>query len=126
MRHYVVVFFAIALVAALLGLGDVRKVSGVGRVMNELHMVSNAKQADAKAADDEVERELKKVLESRADFSGVVIEVTNCIARLTGTVASHRQRREAMQVAIERLETMQVVRTMQAACFVQDDLRLAR
>lgn len=118
MRHSVVVFFVIAVAAVLLGFGDVRNVSGVGRLMN---VVSNAKQPQ----DDEIERTMKNVFETHAGLRDIGIEVTNCVARLKGTVSSDSERREAMRVAIERLETMQVARAAQAVCFVQDELRLA-
>lgn len=125
MRHYVVVSFVIAVMAALLGFGDVRNVSGVGRMMSGLHLASNAKPPDAQAQDDEVERALKRVFEAHPDLKHIGIEVTNCVARLEGTVASDGQRRQAVQVAVEHLEALQVARATQAVCFVEDDLRLA-
>jgi len=113
-------------VAALLGLGDVRNVNGVGRVINALHLESTAKPPDAQAQDDAIERELKEVFEAHPDLKDIGIEVTNCVARLEGTVVGDAQRRRAMQVAVERLEALQVARATQAVCFVEDDLRLAR
>lgn len=61
MRHYVVVSSAIALVAALLGFGDVRNVSGVSRMMDALHLVSTVKPPDAQTQDDAVERAMQRV-----------------------------------------------------------------
>jgi len=125
-RHYVVVSFAIALVAALLGLGDGRRIGGVDRMMNELHLVSNTKPLDAHAQDDAIERALKGIFAAHPALKDIGIQVTNCVARLEGTVAGDSERREAMQVAVEHLEALQVARATQAVCFVQDDLRLRR
>ncbi len=124
MLHYVVVFFVGALVAALLGFGDVRNVHGVGRVTDKRHGVSNAQQDAAQSQDDEIEHEMTRVFQTHANFKAIGIDVTNCFTRLTGAVSSESERREAVQVAIERLAAMQVARATAAACFVEDDLYL--
>jgi hyperosmotically inducible protein len=93
---------------------DARKVSGVQRVRNELQVVPSAKQPGVKAKDDEIEREVKKALQSHEDLKGVDVAVKNCVARLTGTVPTGMQRLEAAVVA----------RSTRGVCSVQDDLRV--
>jgi osmotically-inducible protein OsmY len=94
---------------------DARKVSGVKSVANELQVVSSAKQPAVKVHDDELQRAVKKDFDTRVDLKDIDIEVKNCVARLTGTVPT----------GLERLEAMQVARSTQGVCSVQDDLRLA-
>ncbi|HEX7410161.1 MAG TPA: BON domain-containing protein [Candidatus Binatia bacterium] len=94
---------------------DVRKVSGVKRVKNELQVVASAKQPGVKAQDDEIEGEVKKALQNHEDLNGVNVAVKNCVARLTGTVPTGMQRLEAAVVA----------RSTVGVCSVQDDLRIA-
>jgi hyperosmotically inducible protein len=94
---------------------DVRKVSGVKQVRNELQVVASAKQPAVKAQDADLQRDVKKGLQDRADLKDIDIEVKNCVARLTGTVPSGTQRLEAAVVA----------RSTLGVCSVQDDLRIA-
>lgn len=94
---------------------DARKVSGVRRVRNELQVVPSAKQPAVKVQDDEIEREVKKAVESHEDLKGVNVEVKNCVARLTGTVPT----------GLQRLEAAVVARATAGVCAVQDDLRIA-
>jgi osmotically-inducible protein OsmY len=68
-----------------------------------------------KAQDDEIEREVKKALQSHEDLKGVTVAVKNCAVRLTGTVSTGMQRLEAAVVA----------RSTVGVCSVQDDLRVA-
>ncbi len=93
---------------------DVRKVSGVKHVQNELQVVASAKQPAVKAQDEDIQRDVKKSFENRADLKDVDIAVKNCVARLTGTVPSGTQRLEAAVVA----------RSTVGVCSVQDDLRI--
>jgi osmotically-inducible protein OsmY len=94
---------------------DVRKVSGVKHVKNELQVVASAKQPAVKAQDEDIQRDVKKSLQDRADLKDVDIAVKNCVARLTGTVPNGTQRLEAAVVA----------RSTVGVCSVQDDLRIA-
>jgi hyperosmotically inducible protein len=93
---------------------DVRKVSGVQSVRNELQVVPEAKQVAVKAQDADVQRDVEKGLEERVALKDVGIEVKNCVARLSGTVPSGTQRLEAAVVA----------RSTNGVCSVQDDLRI--
>ena len=93
---------------------DVRKVSGVKHVKNELQVVASAKQPAVKAQDEDIQRDVKKSFEDRADLKDVDIAVKNCVARLTGTVPNGTQRLEAAVVA----------RSTVGVCSVQDDLRI--
>lgn len=94
---------------------DVRKVSGVKQVNNDLQVVASAKQPAVKAQDEDVQRDVEKGLRDRASLKDVDIAVKNCVARLTGTVPSGTQRLEAAVVA----------RSTVGVCSVQDDLRIA-
>lgn len=94
---------------------DVRKVSGVTQVKNDLQVVASAKQPAVKAQDEDIQRDVKKNLEDRAGLKDVDIAVKNCVARLTGTVPTGTQRLEAAVVA----------RSTIGVCSVQDDLRIA-
>lgn len=94
---------------------DVRKVSGVKHVKNELQVVASAKQPAVKAQDEDIQRDVKKSFEDRTDLKDIDIAVKNCVARLTGTVPSGTQRLEAAVVA----------RSTVGVCSVQDDLRIA-
>jgi len=94
---------------------DVRKVGGVRHVKNELQVVASAKQAGVKAQDEDIQRDVKKGFQDRADLKDIDIAVKNCVARLTGTVPSGTQRLEAAVVA----------RSTVGVCAVQDDLRIA-
>ena len=94
---------------------DARQVSGVRHVMNELQVVPRAQQPAVKAHDDDIQRDMRKTFEDRADLKDIDIEVKNCVARLTGTVATGMQRLEAAVVA----------RSTSGVCSVQDDLRIA-
>jgi hyperosmotically inducible protein len=94
---------------------DVRKVSGVKQVRNELQVVTSAKQPAVKAQDADIQRDVEKNFQDRVDLKDVDIAVKNCVARLTGTVPSGTQRLEAAVVA----------RSTVGVCSVQDDLRIA-
>jgi osmotically-inducible protein OsmY len=93
---------------------DVRKVSGVTKVKNELEVVASAKQPAVKMQDADIQRDVKKSFEDHAGLSNVDIAVKNCVARLTGTVPSGSQRLEAAVVA----------RSTVGVCSVNDDLRI--
>ncbi len=94
---------------------DARKVSGVTKVQNELQIVPAAMQAMVKTHDADLERDVKKSLQDRAEFKDINVEVKNCVARLTGTVPDGMQRLEAAVVA----------RSTQGVCSVNDELRIS-
>lgn len=93
---------------------NVRKVSGIKDVKNELQVVAKAKQPAVKALDDDLQREVEKRFQERATLKDIDIVVENCVARLTGTVPSGTQRLEAAVVA----------RSTPGVCSVKDDLRI--
>jgi len=101
--------------AKLAAEADVRKVSGVRQVRNELQVVASAKQPAVKALDEDIQRDVKKNFQDRAELKDIDIAVKNCVARMTGTVPSGTQRLEAAVVA----------RSTVGVCSVQDDLRIA-
>ena len=92
---------------------DVYKVSGVKRVENELAVVAGVKQAAGKVHDEELKRDVKKVLNTPA-FKDITVDVKNGVVRLTGTVPSWAWRLEAVAAT----QAIPGVRT------VEDDLRL--
>lgn len=93
---------------------DVREVSGVKAVQNELQVVASARQPAVKARDEDVQRDVEKSLDGRVALKDVDVEVKNCVARLSGTVPGGSQRLEAAVVA----------RSTKGVCSVQDDLRI--
>jgi hyperosmotically inducible protein len=97
---------------------DARKVSGVKRVVNELQVVPSSKQAAVKARDEDIQREVKRAIDSRPDLSdaSISVEVKNGTARLTGTVANEQ----------DRLAAALAARSVPSVKSVQDDLRIAR
>jgi len=92
---------------------DARKVSGVKRVVNDLQVVASAKQAAVKVHDEELEREVKKALDTHG-FKDIGVEAKNGVVRLTGTVPTGAQRLEAAVLA----------RSIEGVHAVKDDLRL--
>jgi len=93
---------------------DARKVSGVKRVVNELQVVTSAKQAEVKARDEDIESEVKKAFE-KSDLKDISVEVKNGVVRLKGTVPSGSRRLDAAVLA----------RSVKGVRAVKDDLRLA-
>jgi len=94
---------------------DVRKVSGVKRVMNHLQVVPSSKKEVVKANDDEVKKEVKRNIEGR-DLEGanIDVDVKNGVARLKGTVEDDQQRLAAAIAA----------RTTPGVRAVQDELQV--
>jgi hyperosmotically inducible periplasmic protein len=92
---------------------DTRKVSGVKRVENELQVVASVKQAAGQVRDEELERDVKKALDTAA-FKEITVDVKNGVVRLTGTISTEEQRLEAAQTA----------RAVSGVRAVEDDLRL--
>lgn len=92
---------------------DTRRVSGVKRVVNDLQVMTRAKETAVKARDEDIESDVKKALE-KADFKEIRVEVKNGVARLTGTVSSGARRLDAAVIA----------RSIQGVRAVKDDLRV--
>ena len=96
---------------------DARKVSGVRRVVNELQVVASAKQPEVKARDEDIEREVKKALDTRSGLSDarIKVDVKNGVARLTGTVRAEHDRVSAAVAA----------RSAPGVRSVEDDLQIS-
>jgi osmotically-inducible protein OsmY len=92
---------------------DARKVSGVKGVENELQVVASTKQAAGQVRDEELDREVKKVLDTPA-FKGISIEVKNGVVRMTGNTPT----------GARRLEAAVAVRSVPGVRAVENDLRL--
>ncbi len=93
---------------------EVHKVDGVRSVINDLQVVAEAKQDRVEKKDDQIAKAIKTRFEARRGLAQSKVEVSNGVARLTGTVKSRTDEVEAMTVA---RETQGVVRVI-------DDLRL--
>jgi hyperosmotically inducible protein len=92
---------------------DARKVSGVKRVVNDLQVMTRAKEAAVKVRDEDIESDVKKAFE-KGDFKGIGVEVKNGVVRLTGTVSTGARRLEAAVLA----------RSIKGVRAVKDELRL--
>jgi len=80
---------------------DVRKISGVTRVVNELQVVPVARKEEVKARDQDLKDQVTKAIQARDDLKGasIDVDVKNGVARLTGTVDDEQQRLVAAIVA---------------------------
>jgi osmotically-inducible protein OsmY len=96
---------------------DAKKVSGVHSVRNELQVVPQAQAKVVKESDDRVKANVKQALGSQDELKGdsIDIEVSNGVARLTGTVDSPSDRMRAAAVA----------RTAEGVRAVRDELSVA-
>ncbi len=92
---------------------DARKVSGVKRVVNDLQVMTRAKEAAVKVRDEDIESDVKKAFE-KADFKDISVEVKNGVVRLAGTVSTGARRLEAAVLA----------RSIQGVRAVKDEVRL--
>ena len=92
---------------------DTRRVSGVKRVVNDLQVMTRAKEAAVKVRDEDIESYVKKALE-KADFKDIRVEVKNGVVRLMGTVPSGARRLDAAVAA----------RSIEGVRAVKDDLRI--
>ena len=92
---------------------DARKVSGVKRVVNDLEVMTRAKEAAVKVRDEDIESDVKKAFE-KADFKDIGVDVKNGVVRLTGTVSTGTRRLDAAVLA----------RSIQGVRAVKDELRL--
>jgi hyperosmotically inducible periplasmic protein len=95
---------------------EVRKVSGVKEIHDELQVVPEAKQAAVKRKDEDVRKEVSANLESRGALSDVDVAVENGVVRLTGTVPTQG----------DRLAALTLARTSNGVQSVIGDLRVAR
>jgi len=97
---------------------DARKVSGVERVVNDLQVVAASKQPAVKENDKDVKANVEAALAKRDDLqkASIDVDVSNGVARLTGTVPSQSTRLAAAVVA----------RTAQGVRAVHDELRVAQ
>ncbi len=96
---------------------EVRKVHGVRDVKNDLQVVAEAKAERVAAEDDDVRSAIEKRLEARGDLAGsdIDVEVSNGVARLTGSVGSQ----------VDRVTALTVARATSGVRAVLDDLTLA-
>lgn len=96
---------------------NAKKVSGVKAVSNNLEVVAAAKADVVKETDDQVKTRVGRALQAHDELKGdsIDIEVSNGVARLTGTVDS----------AADRLRASAVARTTAGVRAVRDDLRVA-
>jgi hyperosmotically inducible protein len=92
---------------------DARKVSGVKRVVNDLQVMTRAKEAAVKVRDEDIESDVKKAFD-KAGFKDISVEVKNGVVRLTGTVSTGTRRLDAAVLA----------RSIQGVRAVKDELRL--
>ncbi len=92
---------------------DTRKVSGVKRVVNDLQVMTRAKEATVKVRDADIELDVKKALE-KADFKDIRVEMKNGVVRLSGTVPTGARRLDAAVLA----------RSIEGVRAVKDDLRI--
>jgi osmotically-inducible protein OsmY len=91
---------------------DARKVSGVKRVVNDLQVMTRAKEAAVNVRDEDVESEVKKAFE-KGDFKDIRVEVKKGVVRLTGRVSTGARRLEAAVLA----------RSIRGVRAVKDELR---
>jgi hyperosmotically inducible periplasmic protein len=96
---------------------DAKKVSGVKAVSNSLEVVPPTHAEAVKETDDQVKTRVERALQAQTDLRGdsIDIEVSNGVARLTGTVDS----------AADRLRAAAVARTAPGVRAIRDDLRVA-
>jgi osmotically-inducible protein OsmY len=96
---------------------DANKVSGVKSVANQLQVVPKAEEKVVRESDDRVKEHVQQALRSQDELKddSIDIEVTNGVARLTGTVGS----------ASDRMRAAAIARTASGVRAVRDDLRIA-
>ena len=96
---------------------DAKKVSGVKSVANRLEIVPKAQEKVVRESDDRVKDGVEQALRAQDDLrdDSIDIEVSNGIARLTGTVDN----------AADRLRAAAVARTAPGVRAVRDDLTVA-
>ena len=97
---------------------DARKVSGVTRVVNDLQVVAASKQTAVKENDKDIRAGVEAALAKRDDLrdANIDVEVSNGVARLSGTVPSQST----------RLAAAVVTRTTTGVRAVKDELRVSQ
>src|SRR5205814_3133849 len=95
---------------------DVKKVSGVRRVVNALEVVPSSRREQVDARDDDVQKAVSRNIKQREDLrdASIDVDVKNGVARLTGTVPSEE----------ERLAAAITARSTAGVRSVQDELRV--
>jgi osmotically-inducible protein OsmY len=80
---------------------EARRIGGVRSVENELQVVSKTQQDRVASKDGDIENAIEQRLEARSDLadSKIGVEVSNGVARLTGSVESQGDRLTALTVA---------------------------
>jgi osmotically-inducible protein OsmY len=91
---------------------DARKVSGVKRVVNDLQVMTSAKEAAVKVRDEDIESDVKKAFE-KSEFKDVGVKVKDGVVRLTGTI----------RTGARRLEAAVLARSIRGVRAVKDELR---
>jgi hyperosmotically inducible protein len=91
---------------------EAKSTAGVASVRNQLQVITAARQPAVAAKDDVVQAAVKKSLGEHSALDQVTSEVTNCVARLTGSVAT----------GAERVEAMQFARATPGVCSVSQDI----
>ena len=96
---------------------DAKKVSGVKSVSNRLEVVPKAQENAVRESDDRVKDRVEQAIRSEDELRGdsIDIEVSNGVARLTGTVDN----------AADRLRASAVARTAAGVRAVRNDLQVA-
>ena len=96
---------------------DAKKVSSVKAVVNRLEVVPKAQEKVVRESDDRVKDHVEQALRSQDELrdDNIDIEVSNGVARLTGTVDN----------ASDRMRAAAVARTAQGVRAVRDDLTVA-
>ena len=96
---------------------DARKVSGVKSVANRLEVVPKAQETAVRESDDRVKDRVEQALRAHDELrdDSIDIEVSNGVARLTGTV----------NTGADRLRASAVARTASGVRAVRDELQVA-
>ncbi|MEZ0311287.1 MAG: BON domain-containing protein [Myxococcota bacterium] len=95
---------------------DVRKVSGVVRVKNELQVVANSERKVIAAKDDDIEKNVSGAFKNLKDFEKVDVDAKNGVVRLTGEVATLSDKVRAATIA----------RSQTGVRAVEEDLKVER
>jgi len=95
---------------------DVKKVSGVRRVVNSIEVVPSSRREQVDARDDDVQKAIEQKIKDRESLhdASISVDVKNGVARLTGSVPSEE----------ERLEAAIAARSTAGVRSVQDQLRV--
>jgi hyperosmotically inducible protein len=92
---------------------DARAIAGVEQVDNTLQVVADDRKPDVQAHDEALWRDLKRNLKSNPSMNGLVIDVKNCVVRLTGTTPAGKAHDEVIRA----------IRETPGVCKVKDEVR---